>query len=311
MTFGWPQLLWALLLVPVALFAYISFQRRRGAYAQRFAAPAMMPNVAPSTPGWWRHLPLMLYLLAVVALVAGLARPYALMAVPRQRATVILVMDSSRSMQATDVEPDRLSAARTAARAFIDEVPRGFEVGVVGFTRRPYVLSRPSTDHVAVRRALGDLRHGLGTAIGNGMRAALEIAAPPEDRTRSRNLPVVFVLLSDGNNTAGSDPLTVAQELQEARVRVYTIALGDPDQVFPQGPPPPDLGQLERIAETTGGTFFDAPSAARLRAIYGDIGTILAVRREPQEITAAFVGAGFLLLLAGAGLSALWFKRVA
>ena len=317
MTFKWPVVLWCLLLVPVAGVVYAVWQRRRVAYANRFTSPQMMPNVVPRAPGWRRHLPVLLYLLAMAALVIGMARPLASFEVPRERATVMLIMDTSNSMTATDVEPSRLQAARAAAQSFVEEIPEEFQIGVVGFSSRARVLTPPTTDRVAVRRALDSLETDFGTAIGDGLTHGLKLQR--EARTTpatGERPPMVMLLLSDGNNTTGEvDPAVAAQQAKRSGVRVYTIALGRPETPKASGSTgravrPVNFQQLDDIAETTGGQFFTALTSERLQAVYRDLGSSIATVREDREVTAAFVGAGLLALVVGSALSSFWFKRV-
>jgi Ca-activated chloride channel family protein len=276
----------------------------------------MMPNVVPRLPGWRRHLPVALYLVAMAALVVGMARPQASIEVPRERATVMLVIDTSNSMTATDVEPTRLDAARAAAQSFVDQVPQQFQIGVVGFASRARVLAPPTTDRVAVTRALQSLETSVGTAIGDGLVKGLRLRDDAGTSAAGDRPPMVMLLLSDGNNTTGKvDPAAAAEQAQQARVRVYTIALGN--RRVSSAPAergrrvrPLNFAELESIAETTGGEFFAALTSERLQSIYRDLGSSISTVREDREITVAFVGAGLVALLAGSALSSLWFNRM-
>jgi len=311
MTFQSPPLLWALLLVPLAIVAYVAYERRRAGYATRWAKAGMAGHATGPGPGWRRHLPPLLLLLTAVSLVVALARPQAALSVPRQRATVVLVMDSSRSMRATDIDPSRLIAARRAGETLIDQLPDGVQVGVVGFARRAQTLAAPTTDRVAVRRALGSLTPGRGTAIGAGLVRALELTERPRQGGSAERVPAVLLLLSDGINTYGVDPAEAARRARAAEVPVHAVALGaPPGAALPSGPNPPDFESLQGIVRATEGTYSAAPTARGLRNVYRDLGARIGTVSERREVTVAFVGAGALFMLAAAGLSVLWFKRV-
>jgi Ca-activated chloride channel homolog len=310
--FQWPWLLWGLFLIPAFVVAYLAWNHRRAGYATRFASPAMTPNVLPHAPGWRRHAPALLYLLGLATLMIGLSRPEAALGVPRERATIVLAIDSSRSMEADDVAPNRLEAARSAAQGLVDSLPDRFQIGVVTFADEGKALTRPTTDRVAVRRALASLtslKRGSGTAIGEGIARALEIGAPAS-KDKARRAPMVMLLLSDGNNTTGEEPLDVARRARNVDVRIHTIALGASDNPDPnQRPRAPDLDTLRQVADRTGGEFFTAPSGSDLRSVYEDLGSSISTVRRMQEVTVAFVGGALVLLAAGAALSMLWLNR--
>jgi Ca-activated chloride channel family protein len=309
MTFASPALLWTLALIPVALAVYLIAQRRRVAAARRFASPDMMGNVVLRSPSWRRHVPVVLTLVALALLLAGLARPELALSVPRERATVVLAIDSSNSMNATDVEPSRLAAARAAASDFLDRLPQRFQIGVVSFARRARTLSRPTTDRVALRRALASLETSPGTALGEGLLEALDMR--PQSRGRPR-APVVVVLLSDGNNTTGVDPAAAADAARADSVPVHTIALGTRTGRAPPGgrsARPFNVEGLRDVARRTGGSFNSAPSETDLQGIYGDLGSSISSVRERREVTVAFVAGGLALLVVGGALSTLWFSR--
>ena len=340
MSLEWPGFLWALALVPVALLAYLFGQRRRTRYAVRFTNLDLLANVVSRSPGWRRHLPPALYLLALTGLLLSLARPQAVTLVPKEQATIMLVMDTSGSMNATDVAPSRLIAAEQAALVFLGEIPEKFRVGVVAFSGTAQILTRPTTDRVAVQDALASLHAEGPTAMGDAIERALEArrpptlpgattttAPPPQQLTPpptttpdpAKEPPTVVLLLSDGSNTQGrTQPLDAARHARQLNVPVFTIALGTdtgmvdvPDE---QGqlrriPVPPDKFTLRRVAEATGGRFFAAPSSKDLKGIYHDLGSKIGFVRQKQEITVVFAAASLLLLVAGAGLSLIWFSR--
>lgn len=322
MSFEWPLVLVALAVIPLALAGYLLVQRRRMRYAARFTNLDLLANVVERSPGWRRHLPPALGLLALTALVLAVARPSATIAVPRERATVILAMDTSASMTATDVAPTRLDAARSAADRFLDQLPERFRVGVVSFASQAYVVAPPTADRVLVRQTLDSLDVQGGTAIGEAILRSVEAAQTGPGRAgeeRGDTAPVSILLLSDGANTRGPDPTETAREAQAAGIPVYTIALGTPDGVIQRTdgagnsrtiPVAPDPETLARVAEMTDGRFFDAPTDDDLRSVYEEIGSQVGFEKEEQEVTFAFAAAGGLLLLVGAALSALWFNRI-
>jgi Ca-activated chloride channel homolog len=320
-TFATPLLLWALLLVPLAALLYVWSQRRRIKYAVRFTNLDLLANIVSASPGRRRHLPPLFALVALAALIVALARPQAVVAVPREQATVVLAMDASASMTAVDVAPTRLDAAKSAASSFLDRLPSRFRVGLVSFASGASVLHQPTEDREVVRSSLEELDAREGTAIGDAILRSVELAPREEEAEQLPGDEPLFavLLLSDGANSAGSDPLFAAQVAREAGVPVYTIALGTEDGTvdLPNRfgelrpfPVPPDPETLQRIAEETGGRFFEAPTDEDLQAVYEEIGSQVATEDEKRELTAAFAGAGALFLVVGAGLSLLWFGRL-
>lgn len=321
MSFATPFVLWGLLLIPLGLLAYWLVQRRRTKYAARFTNLDLLVNVVDATPGRRRHLPALFALAALAALIVAVARPQQVVAVPREDATVVLTMDSSASMKATDVAPSRLDAAKSAASTFLDEVPDRFRVGLVSFSSAVRVLEEPTDDRDAVRSSLESIQGDIGTALGDAIEASVALADDPEateDNVGEKPLFAVL-LLSDGANTTGSEPLAVVDEAKEAGVPIFTIALGTPngtvDVTDDYGQVqtvavPPDPTTLRRIAEETGGRSFEAPTEADLQAVYDEIGSQVSWDDEERELTAAFAAGGAVFLLIGASLSALWFGRI-
>jgi Ca-activated chloride channel family protein len=334
-TAEWPGLLWALLLVPVALAAYLLAQRRRSRYTVRFTNLDLLANVVSAKPGWRRHVPPALYLLALAALVISLARPQALTLVPKEQATVILVMDVSGSMNATDVEPTRLVSSQRAAASFVEQLPEKFRVGIVSFASTAQTLTRPTTDRPAVYEAIESLHAEGATAMGDGIERALDVKRPPgspptgstvrpapnpgSSQGAGEDAPLVVLLLSDGANTQGrAQPMEAAADAKELGVPVFTIALGTdqgmvdvPDETgnLRRIPVPPDKLTLQRIAETTGARFFAAPSNRDLKDIYRELGSKIGFVKEKQEVTVVFAATGLLFLVAGAVMSLVWFSR--
>jgi Ca-activated chloride channel homolog len=328
----WPGLLWTLLLVPVAVAAYLLAQRRRSRYTVRFTNLDLLANVISAKPGWRRHLPPAFYLLALAALLISLARPQALALVPKEQATVILVMDVSGSMNATDVEPTRLVSSQRAAAGFIQQLPEKFRVGIVSFASTAQTLTRPTTDRAAVYEAVASLHAEGATAMGDGIERALDVKRPPAPPSSSSarpapdpsvqqasDAPMVVLLLSDGANTQGrAQPMEAASHAKELGVPVFTIALGTdqgmvdvPDETgnLRRIPVPPDKLTLQRIAEATGARFFAAPSSRDLKEVYKELGSKIGFVKERQEITVVFAATGLLFLVAGATMSLVWFNR--
>jgi Ca-activated chloride channel homolog len=324
MSFAWPIALTGLALVALALIAYLVAQRRRRRYAVRFTNLDLLENVVVDSPRWRRHIPAVLTLLALSALVVGMARPQVAVAVPREEATVILAMDSSGSMTATDVQPDRMTAAREAASSFVDGLPNGFRVGVVSFSNEADVVVPPTADHEEALRGLSALRADNGTALGDAIARSVDLGVTSLDEqlaaAKDSETPVVVLLLSDGANTTGDyEPLEAAQKAKDAGVPVYTVALGT-DEGTVQGPDgyggmrtirvPPDPATLSQVAELTGGKFFEAADQDALESVYDEIGSQVGVEHEQRELTVFFTAAGAALLLLGGALSTLWFGRI-
>ncbi len=306
--------LWLLLLVPVALLAvtYLLVSRRRSAYAVRFTNLDLLDKVAPRGPGWRRHVPAALLLGMFVLLVVGFARPTAEVQVPRERATIMVAFDVSASMAATDVSPDRFTAARQAARQFVAGLPPRFNLGLVAFASQASVAVPPSLDRQAVLSALDRLSTTSGTAIGEAVYSSLEAIAALD--TEEEAPPAHIVLLSDGSNTTGRTVTEAAQEAATRGVPVTTIAYGTQGGVIElqgrQVPVPVDGPALQDLAEAAGGGFYEAASGDELQAVYEDIGTSVGYRSEQQEIWQWFVAAALLAALLAAVTSMLWFARL-
>jgi Ca-activated chloride channel family protein len=314
MSFLDPVRLLLLLALPVLAAAYVVTQVRRGRYAVRFTNLALLDRVAPARPGWRRHLPAAAFLLMIGLFVTGFARPTADVRVPREQATIVLALDVSHSMQATDVEPTRLEGAKRAARTFLDRVPDRFNVGLVSFSGSASVNVAPTTDRRALRAGIDGLRLGPRTAIGEGVLASLDSIAGFGAQFGGEAPPAHVVLLSDGTNTAGRSPEEAVRRALEAGVPVSTIAYGTPEGVMYQNgqavPVPVDGPALERLAADAGGRHYQAASGDELRGVYEDIGSSIGYRVERREIWTWFVAAGLLLSCAVAAGSLLWFSRL-
>jgi Ca-activated chloride channel family protein len=306
-SFEAPLALLCLFAVPLAILVHVSAQQRRRRYPVRFPALATLAAVAPSGPQWTKHVPFALFCVALAALALSLARPQRTVAVPVERASVVLVTDVSRSMSASDVSPTRLEAARRAAQNFLDSVPDELRVGLVAFSDGAQTLQTPTTDRDALSQALEMLQPLAGTATGAGLRTALDDLKIRAD-TLARRPPAAIVLLSDGSATDGQAADEVAAEAKRLGVPIYTVALGTPDGTITlQGQilrVPPDPEALKRIASASGGEAFRAQDSDQLQAVYDRLGSQIGTKPEKREITAAFAGLA-LLLLGGALASSL------
>ncbi len=301
---------------------YLFLQRRRRTYALRFAASDLFDSVAPKRPGLRRHLPAFVFLLSLAVLVTAFAQPAREVRVPRERATVIVAIDVSLSMEATDVEPDRLQAAQAAANRFIDELPPTLNVGIVSFAGTATVLVPPTKDRLPAKQAIDNLRLAESTAIGEAIFTSLDalLNAPADE---SGELPPArIVLLSDGETTVGRPDVDAIRAAKEAEIPVSTIAFGteggtiiydDPRTEFVEAEPirvPVREDNLREIAEATDGAFFTAASLEELESVYQDIGSAIGYETVNREITDWFTAGGLALLAISSGLSLLWFQRL-
>lgn len=348
MTFGHPLLLLTLLVVPAAIAGLVLAERRRMRYAVRFTNLDVLASVAGRSR-WRRLVPAALFLLALATACVAVARPHSTTLVPRERATVILVIDVSRSMDARDVKPTRLLAAEEAVRKFLDRVPRRLRVGLIAFAGIPSVVTPPTTDHQLVRDGLVDIAsyggYG-GTAIGDAVAAAVvlgqqalsgngNLASATTAAVATHGL-VSVLFLSDGAQTRGQLlPLQGADRAKDAGIPVYTVALGTPGGTlqrdpnfgggggFPGGgsgggafgfgarvPVPPDPDTLRAIAQRTGGQFFEARSSKSVKAAYTKLGSELGRTPAKTEVTYAFLAGAAGLLVAAGLLSAVWSPRL-
>jgi Ca-activated chloride channel family protein len=289
-------------------------QVRRRRYAVRFTNLALLDTVAPRRPGWRRHIPAGAFLLAITALVVAFARPARDVKVPRERATVIMAIDTSLSMQATDVSPTRFKAAKDAATSFVDLVPGRLNLGLVSFSGTAQVLVPPTTDHELVKRSIAALTLGPATAIGEAVFAGLESIAAVPTQPGQPPAPARIVLMSDGETTVGRPNDTAARAASDAHVPVSTIAFGtDEGTVLVEGNVvrvPVNKEALARLADMTGGKAFEASSGKELKDVYNDIGSSVGYRIEHREVTSWFVGLGLVLALAAAAFSLVWFSRL-
>lgn len=307
---------WLLALLPVALVAgaYLWRQWRRRSHAVRFSNVALLQQLAPAGLGWRRHLAAAAFLLALVALATGMARPAVDREEPVERATVILAIDVSLSMEATDVAPTRLAAAQQAAIEFTEQLPESHNLGLVSFARTANVLVPAGTDRPAVVRGIQELTLAEATATGEAVFTSLEaIQQVPPDGADGPP-PARILLLTDGYRTYGRTVEEAAAAASEANVPVSTVAFGTDEGVVDIGGQlyrvPVDREEMAFLAEATGGEFYEAASAAELAAVYEDMGSSIGHRTVPQEITQWYLAGALLLALAAGGLSLLWTPRL-
>jgi len=318
-TFSDPLALLALALLPFLVAAYLWRERERVRSAAAWSSPALIPNLVDGSPGIRRHLPLAVLLVALAALIVGVARPHAKVTVTREEATVLLAIDTSLSMAANDVQPSRLAAAKAAASAFVDKVPSKFKVGLIAFSTHAVVAAQPTTDRALVKQTIAALHPGSGTALGDAvmLAAILGTRQPTSDGVVP---PTSVLLLSDGARDGGRfSPDQGAQRAKAAHVPVYTVSLGTQNGIVDSRLPgglieqirvPPSPQTLQRIAATTGGEFFQAATAADLATVYKQLGSRLGHKRVSRELTDLFAGGAALIMLVGGGLSAFWFRRI-
>lgn len=314
-----PSRFWLLAGVAVLAVAYVVLQTRRRTYAVRFTNLDLLASVAPRSPGWRRHLPAILLLLALSAIVVSLARPAREERVPRERATVVLAIDTSLSMMAEDVRPDRLQAAQSAARTFLEILPPKINVGLVSFNGVATIEVPPTTDRTRVAEAIDRLKLDERTAIGEGIFASLQAIgqaprAAGDDPDEA--VPARIVLMSDGKTTYGRPDSAGATAAREADVPVHTIAFGTDHGyiILPEeGVPIPvqvDRAALRSIADATDGRAYTAATEGELREVYRNIGSSVGYSIEFREIGLWFMGLALTLMFASSSLSLLWFSRL-
>lgn len=337
LTFLWPRLLWLLLALPLAAAFYVALRARRRRQAAQHAG--LIPVAAGS--GWQRALPPLLWLAGLAALLLAVARPQATLTLPSHVDTVILAIDMSGSMKATDVAPNRMAAAREAARAFVEQQPDHVRIGVVGIAAAAAVVQSPTNRREDILSAIDRLEPQRGTALGSGLVIALDTALPSahidvdgfinprRDRppaegkkeegksiSPGENTSAAIVLLSDGQSNVGPDPQKAADLVAKHGVRIYTVGLGTPEGSIVKVDgwsmrTRLDEDKLQAVASTTLGDYFRAPDAAELKKIYRALGSRLAFEKQrPIEVTAIFAALGALLATAAALLSLAWFNRI-
>lgn len=318
MRFDWPLALAALAALPILVAIYVDRDRRRVASQAEFGNPDLIPNVVDRSPGRLRYLPPLTLLVALVFLIVGVARPHATVNVKREEATIVLAIDVSRSMKANDVEPNRLDAARLAAKTFLDQVPDKFQVGVVSFATRAVVGVAPTADRSLVVSALDTLKPGEGTAIGDAVALSLLVGRPKGENVQAP--PRAVVVISDGAQDGGRiQPDEAVAQAKKLGVPVYTVLVGTEAGVVEEKVTggyrriirvPANPKTLQQVAAGTGGEFFAAPDAEGLQKVYDELGSRLGTRKQDREITDLFAALAAGLLLVGGVTSAFFLKGV-
>jgi Ca-activated chloride channel family protein len=309
----------ALVVVPLLAAAWYVLERRRTTEASRFSTPALLPNLVGERPGRRRLVPLALFLVGLTALTVGAASPHAKVTVPRKEATILLAVDVSRSMQAQDVVPTRLAAARRAADAFLAKVPSLYKVGVIGIGSRAFVAVPPTVDRALAHNALLGLTQSEGTALGDAIALGTRIAK----KQRSADgfvPPTSMLLISDGARDGGrTAPAAAAKAAKAAHLPVSTVLVGTPGGIVTvqlqggyqeQIRVPANVGALRTIARDSGGRFYRARSAAALKKVYEQLATRVGHTTKDRQISDMFAAGGLVLVLSGAVLSAFWFRRI-
>jgi Ca-activated chloride channel family protein len=317
MHFASPYWLFLLLAVAAIALAYLLLQLRRKKFVARFSNTQLLASVVPRRPGWRRHLTFALLLIAVTVLSLGVARPTTAVRVPQEKATVMLAIDVSLSMQATDVLPRRIDAAKQAAQSFADLLPKRINLGLVKFGGRASVVVPPTLDREAVKRAISALQLEESTAIGEAVFACLDALTTFSQSTTVSNekpAPARIVLLSDGFNTVGRKVADGAAAAKKANTPVSTIAFGtDSGTVDVQGqtvPVPSDKPTLRGLAQATGGSFHTAASVEELKSVYNDIGSQIGYTTAQRDVSWRFLLAGLLCALTAGAVSLLWSGRL-
>lgn len=301
-----PQRLLFLLFIPAIVLAYVFASRRKNRRGMRFTNTSMLDVVVPRQSQWRRHLAVALSLLSLITLTAAFAQPKTQVDVPRERATVVLVIDASLSMQATDVQPTRLAAAKQAASGFVQQLPDKYNVSVVSMAGSPAILVPPTLAHNTVENAINTIQLQDSTAIGEGIATAMTALqqAPKDPANPDSVAPGAIVLLSDGSNTTGRSPLQAAAAAKAENVPVYTIAYGTEngyvDLDGKREPVPVDHEQMQQIAAVSGGQYFAAATAAELKQVYENIGSEVGYEKADREISARFAGYGLALAVLAA-----------
>jgi Ca-activated chloride channel family protein len=312
MSFQSPWLLLGLLAIPLLVGLYVTSQQRRRAYAVRFTNLALLNQVMGKGPGFRRHIPAILFIAGVAGLLVSMARPQATIRIPKGQTSVMLAVDVSGSMAATDVQPTRIDAAIAAGRSLIDKLPANAQVGLVIFNSQAQVLAPLTQDKGAVKDALGTLAPGGGTAIGDAIQAALAQLANIQDPNgpKSSNAAMI-VLLTDGSSNTGIDPMTAAANAAQARIPVETIGIGQRNQttmVQGQVVDGVDEQALQQISSQTGGHYYYAADEGQLSQIYSNLGSRIGWVTTKLDLTVPLLALGTMVLVVGGLFSLRWFR---
>jgi len=349
-TFLWPEMLWLLAAVPLAIAAYIVVLRRRKKLALRYASLSMVKEAQGKAGRIRRHIPPFLFLIALTLMIVAIARPAAVVTLPSRHETVILAMDVSGSMRAADVQPSRIVAAQTAAKSFIAEQPRSTRIGIVTFAATASVVQPPTQNREDLVAAIDRFQLQRGTAVGSGILVSLKMIFPdvefdlrasnprgeaardskrgisldqPKASDKAADKPVppgsytsaVIILLTDGQTTTGPDPIESARIAADRGVRIYTVGIGTPNGEI--------LGSegwsmrvrldeeaLKQIANVTRGDYFYAGTATDLKKIYEGMNTRMVLETKEMEVSSLFSAVAAALAVIAALLSMLWFNRI-
>jgi Ca-activated chloride channel homolog len=345
MNFLWPEFLWLLAALPLLILLYVWLLRRKKKMALRYASLSIVKEAMGPGQAMRRHIPPALFLLALATMLLAAARPVAVVTLPSNQQTIILAMDVSGSMRATDVQPNRLVAAQNAAKAFIAELPRHVKVGIVAFAGSAQVAQLPTTNHEDLVTAIDRFQLQRATATGNAIVISLATLFPDDGitlesmqtgRERQRGMAIdeekkekkefkpvapgsftsaAIIMLTDGQRTTGVDPLDAAKMAADRGIRVYTVGIGtvDGETIGFEGWSMRvrlDEETLKAIATKTSAEYFYAGTAVDLKKVYETLSSRLTVEKKETEISALFAMAAAALALLSAGLSLLWFNRI-
>jgi Ca-activated chloride channel family protein len=313
-SFQSPWLLLGLLAIPLLIGLYLASQRRRRAYTVRFTNLALLGQVMGKGPGFRRHIPAVLFIVGLAGLLLALARPQATIRIPKGQTSVVLAVDVSGSMAATDVSPTRMQAAISAGRSLIDKLPNNADVSLVIFNSQAQVASPLTSDKGSVKDTLGTLQPGGGTAIGSAIQVAVAQLANIVDpnQPKSQHYAVV-ILLTDGSSNTGIDPMDAANNAAQAHIPVDTVGVGQRNQTTLLSGRPidgVDEQSLQQIASTTGGKYYFAADEGQLNKIYGDLGSHIGWVTSKLDLTAPVLGAGILIVVIGSLFSLRWFRLI-
>jgi Ca-activated chloride channel family protein len=321
-SFAAPQLLFLLVLVPLAVLAHYAHDRLHDHRAAAWSHPALLPNMASRPLAWRRHLPFALLLVGVALLLVGFARPKATHTVAENHATVVVVLDVSGSMASNDVQPSRIAQAKAIALALARELPKGYRMAVETFSDQSDVVAPPSSDLARIRAAVAAARTGpQGTALSQAVFHAVQVALTVPEEKSGKKPPAAIVVVSDGGSTAGRvSPQQAAARAANAKIPIDSVLVGTPNGVVHQKlqggyteqiEVPAQPVALQYLARATGGRYVSTPQQFDAHAVFANLGSRAGSRRATVEISAAAAGGGIAFMLAGMGLSGLWFRRFA